>query len=119
MKIVPTGRLPGRVICCPTFTEPVQAPTVNEVALKLPGVRPVANCSWLNVLAKLGNFWKAVPNSTCHRFVPLWKFPDASLTGVRTAMLSVSPEPCVPNTQAVWGRDPKTGIALPALQLAN
>src|SRR5690349_4008112 len=111
--MVPIGPL-GSESAWPRVTDPVQAPTVNDVALKLPGFNPVASCSWLRVLAKLGNTCVGVTPRTFHKLPPLPKFPELSLTGVRTAMCSVSPLFAVPNAQAVVVPE-NTGIAEPAL----
>src|SRR6266581_3712522 len=85
MKIVPTGAPPGIVTDCPTVTDPVHAPTAKDVALKLPAVIPVANCSWLTVLEKLGNTCVGLMPSTAHRFEPLVKLPPVPAFGVSTA----------------------------------
>src|SRR5437763_16521888 len=90
MKIVPIGRPPGSVTDCPSVTDPVQPPTAKYDALKLPAVMPVANCSWLTVLAKLGNTCVGLMPSTAHRFEPLVKFPPVPAFGVSTAMYRVS-----------------------------
>src|SRR5713226_845169 len=118
MKIVPMGVFAGRLTNWPEILLPVQAPTWKDVALKLPGVIPVANCSWLTVLEKLGNTWVGLTPSTDHRLPLLPKFPEVPVTGVSIAMNSVSLLPAVPNTQVCVVPDP-IGIALPALQVVN
>lgn len=118
MNIVPMGIPPGSVTDCPRVTDPVQAPTGKKDALKLPGVIPVANCSWLTVLEKLGNTWVGLMPSTAHRFEPLVKFPLLPALGVNTATYRVSLLFAVPNTQD-WVVPDWIWIAFPALQVVH
>ncbi|GAC1693637.1 MAG: hypothetical protein NVS9B5_36320 [Terriglobales bacterium] len=53
IKMVPVG-LFGRVIDCPSVFVPVQLPMKRSDAAKLAATIPVAPCSWLAALEKVG-----------------------------------------------------------------